>query len=195
MIRLLMAGLLLCASGLGWASAYPSDYEGVPHVHSNGDVIDHAKFNENNESIKQAINSLWGIWGSSGTPGPQGPQGPQGEQGPVGPRGQQGPKGEAGPASTVTGFGSPYVGPAEGPESNCVYKYVGEVTLTAGDFVIGTPAKGQLLQIADNLSLYALLGTTYGGDGRTNFALPDLRDVTPNGMTYSICTEGVFPSR
>lgn len=34
---------------------------------------------------------------------------------------------------------------------------------------------GQLLSIAQNQALYALLGTTYGGDGRTTFALPDLR--------------------
>jgi len=34
---------------------------------------------------------------------------------------------------------------------------------------------GQLLPIAQNQSLYSLLGTTYGGDGRTTFALPDLR--------------------
>lgn len=34
---------------------------------------------------------------------------------------------------------------------------------------------GQLLPINQNQSLYSLLGTTYGGDGRTNFALPDLR--------------------
>ncbi len=34
---------------------------------------------------------------------------------------------------------------------------------------------GQLLPIAENTALFALLGTTYGGDGRTNFALPDVR--------------------
>ena len=191
MIRLLTMVVLLSLSSLGWASVYPSDYEGVPHAHSNGDVIDHAKFNENNESIKQAINNLRGIWGTSGTPGPQGPQG---EQGPVGPRGPQGPKGEAGPASTATGFGSPYVGVAE-YFLNCSGKYIGEVTLSAGDFSIGTPAKGQLLQIADNEALFSLLDTKYGGDGRTTFALPDLRDVTPNGMTYSICTVGLYPRR
>jgi microcystin-dependent protein len=38
---------------------------------------------------------------------------------------------------------------------------------------------GQLLPINQNQSLYSLLGTTYGGDGRTNFALPDLRSRTP----------------
>ncbi len=38
---------------------------------------------------------------------------------------------------------------------------------------------GQLLPIAQNQALFALLGTTFGGDGRTTFALPDLRARTP----------------
>ena len=38
---------------------------------------------------------------------------------------------------------------------------------------------GQILPINQNQSLFALLGTTYGGDGRTSFALPDLRGRTP----------------
>jgi len=59
----------------------------------------------------------------------------------------------------------------------------------------GMPANGQILPINQNQALFSLLGTTYGGDGRTTFALPDLRSVTPNGMTYMICVAGVFPSR
>jgi microcystin-dependent protein len=38
---------------------------------------------------------------------------------------------------------------------------------------------GQLLPIAQNQALFSLLGTTYGGDGRTTFALPDLRSRVP----------------
>lgn len=38
---------------------------------------------------------------------------------------------------------------------------------------------GQILPINQNQSLYSLLGTVYGGDGRTSFALPDLRGRTP----------------
>jgi microcystin-dependent protein len=38
---------------------------------------------------------------------------------------------------------------------------------------------GQLLPIAQNQALFSLLGTTYGGDGRVNFALPDLRGRVP----------------
>ncbi len=50
---------------------------------------------------------------------------------------------------------------------------------------------GQILPINQNQSLYSLLGTTYGGDGRTSFALPDLRGRTPihvgssNGTTHN----------
>ncbi|MBU6361921.1 MAG: tail fiber protein [Chloroflexi bacterium] len=47
---------------------------------------------------------------------------------------------------------------------------------------------GQLLPINQNQALFSLLGTTYGGDGRVNFALPDLRGRTPihigNGHTF-----------
>ena len=39
--------------------------------------------------------------------------------------------------------------------------------------------EGQLLAISQNSALFSLLGTTYGGDGRTTFALPDLRGRTP----------------
>lgn len=40
---------------------------------------------------------------------------------------------------------------------------------------------GQLLSIAQNTALFSILGTTYGGDGRTTFGLPDLRGRTPRG--------------
>ena len=43
-------------------------------------------------------------------------------------------------------------------------------------------AEGQLLSIASNEALFSLLGTTYGGDGRTTFGLPDLRGRTPIGQ-------------
>lgn len=48
-------------------------------------------------------------------------------------------------------------------------------------------SNGQLLAIGQNQALFSLLGTTFGGDGRVNFALPDLRGRTPvhvgNGHT------------
>jgi|AntRauTorcE11898_2_1112593.scaffolds.fasta_scaffold00297_12 microcystin-dependent protein len=43
---------------------------------------------------------------------------------------------------------------------------------------------GQLLSIAEFQALFSVIGTTYGGDGRTTFALPDLRGRTPIGMGH-----------
>lgn len=112
--------------------------------------------------------------------------------------------------------------------------YVGEVLLFGGNFCPRgyLPCDGQLLSISSNTALFSLLGTTFGGDGKTNFALPDLRGRTPMGigsgtglpaiqhgenkgtemvptgqpgknvpnnptlgMTYCICTQGIYPSR
>lgn len=58
---------------------------------------------------------------------------------------------------------------------------VGEVRLFAGSYVPSgwAACTGQLVPVAQNTPLFALLGTTYGGDGRTTFGLPDLRDRTP----------------
>ena len=54
---------------------------------------------------------------------------------------------------------------------------IGEIRMFAGNFAPRDWAfcDGRLLPINDNQALYSILGTTYGGDGRTNFALPDLR--------------------
>ena len=51
---------------------------------------------------------------------------------------------------------------------------------------------GQILPINQNQSLFSLLGTTYGGDGRTSFALPDLRSRTPfhRGDGYQLGQKG-----
>ncbi len=58
--------------------------------------------------------------------------------------------------------------------------YIGEVSLFGGNFAPRGWAftDGQLLSINSNQSLFSILGTTYGGDGRTTFALPDLRGRT-----------------
>ena len=54
---------------------------------------------------------------------------------------------------------------------------LGEIVMFAGNFAPRGWAycNGQLLPIAQNTALFSLLGTIYGGDGRTTFALPDLR--------------------
>lgn len=59
--------------------------------------------------------------------------------------------------------------------------YVGEIRMFAGNFA---PAgwefcEGQLMAISENETLFNLIGTTYGGDGQTTFALPDLRGRLP----------------
>ena len=59
--------------------------------------------------------------------------------------------------------------------------FLGEIRQTAFAFAPQGWAlcNGQLLPIAQNQALFAILGTTYGGDGRVNFALPDLRGRSP----------------
>ena len=54
---------------------------------------------------------------------------------------------------------------------------IGEITMFAGNFAPRGWAfcNGQLLAISSNTALFSILGTTYGGDGRTTFGLPDLR--------------------
>jgi microcystin-dependent protein len=61
--------------------------------------------------------------------------------------------------------------------------FIGEVRMFAGTFAPRGYAfcDGTLLPIAQNTALFSILGTTYGGDGRTTFGLPDLRGRTPIG--------------
>ncbi|PYI52154.1 tail fiber protein [Paenibacillus flagellatus] len=55
---------------------------------------------------------------------------------------------------------------------------------------------GQQLPIAQNTALFSLIGTTFGGDGKTTFAVPDLRGYEPlDGLGYYIANTGVFPGR
>ncbi len=60
-------------------------------------------------------------------------------------------------------------------------QYMGEIKLMSFNFAPKNWAQcnGQLFPINQNQALFALLGTTYGGDGRVNFALPDLRGRIP----------------
>lgn len=68
--------------------------------------------------------------------------------------------------------------------------YVGEIRLFAGNFApVGWAlCDGSLLPIAENDTLFILIGTTYGGDGQETFALPDLRGRVPvhNGNGFVI---------
>ncbi len=55
--------------------------------------------------------------------------------------------------------------------------FIGQIVMFGGNFAPRSWAfcNGQLLAISQNTALFSILGTTYGGDGRTTFALPDLR--------------------
>jgi microcystin-dependent protein len=77
--------------------------------------------------------------------------------------------------------------------------YVGEIRMFGGNFA---PAgwmfcEGQLLPISENETLFNLIGTTYGGDGQSTFALPDLRGRVPihmgtgsDGINYVLAETG-----
>lgn len=62
--------------------------------------------------------------------------------------------------------------------------FIGEIKIFAGNFPPRGWAfcAGQLLPISTNTALFSIIGTTYGGDGRTTFALPDLRGRAPIGF-------------
>jgi microcystin-dependent protein len=62
--------------------------------------------------------------------------------------------------------------------------YIGEIRAFCGDFapVNWAFCEGQLLPISGNTALFSLLGVNYGGNGKTNFALPDLRGAVPIGQ-------------
>lgn len=152
-----------------------------------------------------------GVQGLTGSAGPTGPAGAQGLTGPAGPTGAQGLTGPAGPAGPTGATGA--TGPQGLPGDNTLSGYfgtatgsgaagndpdvcvLGEMKLFAGAVGIGLPANGQLIAIASNAALFSLLGTTFGGDGITTFAVPDMRSVTPDKMTWFICDIGIYPSR
>ena len=78
--------------------------------------------------------------------------------------------------------------------------YVGEIRIFAGNFEPNgwRFCDGRLLAISENSTLFQLLGTTYGGDGQSTFALPDLRGRLPvhqgtnasTGQTFTIGQNG-----
>jgi len=162
--------------------------------------------------------------GSNGLQGPVGPAGAAGAMGPAGPAGAQGAAGQSVTSTTLavgdakcpnggvkytSSSGDSYVcnpdanpglgknvGTAKGGAtgSDCT---IGEILLTATGLARGVVANGQYLNRAQEPVLFDYIGTTYGDDPNNAgylFRVPDLTSVTPNGMTYSICTRGVLPS-
>jgi microcystin-dependent protein len=74
---------------------------------------------------------------------------------------------------------------------------LGSVVLFGGNYAPAGWAlcDGQTLDISGNQALFSVVGTWYGGDGVTNFALPNLAPVSENGPWYIISMDGVYPSR
>jgi len=87
-----------------------------------------------------------------------------------------------------------------GPAQAGDLTFIGEVELFGFNFCPQgwLPADGRLMPISQNTALFSLLGTTYGGDGKTTFKLPEpkaevTKDFIP--LTQCIAVEGIFPSR
>lgn len=112
-----------------------------------------------------------GSKGDKGDPGLQGPQGPKGDPGIQGPAGPQGPKGDKGDKGDA--------GP-EGPQGSsvppgCFMWFCGNTAPNGW-----LECNGATLTISQYQQLFAVIGTTYGGDGVTTFTLPDL--TRDNGL-------------
>jgi microcystin-dependent protein len=78
--------------------------------------------------------------------------------------------------------------------------FVGQILTFGFTFCpLGTvPTNGQVMQISQNAALYSLLGTQYGGDGISTFALPNLKaplSANRAPLHYCIATSGIFPSQ
>ncbi|MEM0923135.1 MAG: tail fiber protein [Pseudomonadota bacterium] len=78
----------------------------------------------------------------------------------------------------VLGLGALTPAPADEPDY-----YIGQIFLGGWNFCPrnSIPTNGQLLQVSQFTALFSLLGTTYGGDGRTTFGIPNLQARTPIG--------------
>lgn len=122
----------------------------------------------------------------------------------MGSTGPQGPQGAPGSATLPTAlanintlFNSEFIGgPAGfsgGGGSDCT---MGDLQLSNQSYnATMIVADGRLLAIQQNAALFSLLGTRFGGNGSTNFALPDLRAFAPPGLFWNICAFGIYPSR
>ena len=76
--------------------------------------------------------------------------------------------------------------------------FIGQINLFPYNFAPTNwmPCTGQLVPISQNQALFSLLGTSFGGDGMTTFALPNLQGKAPApNLQYFIAMNGVYPSR
>lgn len=77
--------------------------------------------------------------------------------------------------------------------------HIGDMLLFAGNF---TPrdfvrCDGSLLRVSEYPALFSVVGTTYGGNGQTTFAVPNMKaaEAPLKGARYIMCIYGVYPSR
>ncbi len=150
-------------------------------------------------------NTYWDLLAQAGTTGETGATGAEGPAGATGATGAAGSNATV-PANVTALSGAlstaPYtVGNGIAWRGATYFMYdtsmceIGDIILSVNGYGSGAlPADGRLLQISAHSAAYSLLGTNFGGDGVSTFALPDLRPVTPKGLQYSICIEGMFPS-
>ena len=70
--------------------------------------------------------------------------------------------------------------------------YVGQINIFPYDFEPNGWAfcDGRLLPISQNTALFSVIGTKFGGDGRSTFALPDYKGQAPAGSSYFIRLQG-----
>ena len=86
---------------------------------------------------------------------------------------------------------------APGPPTPPPGYFLGEIHIFGFNYPPANfaPCNGTLMPIMRNQALFSLLGTTYGGNGVSTFALPTLAPVKPGGPFYFICINGTFPTR
>lgn len=75
---------------------------------------------------------------------------------------------------------------------------MGQIQLFPYNFIpVGwLPCNGATYQMQQYTALYSLIGTKFGGDGKTTFAVPNMQGAEPiPGMAYAICCEGLYPQR
>jgi hypothetical protein len=161
----------------------------VPGVNPGTYSLHVRNYTTQSKSSDDTMDVTLGAQGLQGDPGPKGDAGPKGD---TGPKGDQGPPGPATPDARFGTNTTMATGGATG--RTCT---IGEIILTAGPVAVGVPAIGQYYNRNQESVLFQLIGTTYGDDPNNAgflFRLPDLRSAAPNGMTYTICTRGIFPA-
>lgn len=197
--RILVLGLLivLALSATGWVVAQS---DGVIHACANPVGLLRVVA-DSTSCLAKETPLQWNIQGQQGEPGPAGPAGEQGPPGAVPAATDSTGGGQAHnnmqpsltlhciialqgifpPRSIAEREGAEALTGAEAinsPEAiTGMDPFIGEIAWVAFNFPPRGWAfcDGQLLPIAGNEALFSLLGTTYGGDGRTTFALPDAR--------------------